>query len=414
MISAEPAHQRTSFPGILFAGLFVFPSLVMVALGQSSMAVGLVVYVALVIVYVVADSLIFRPSSQVPRLPAACVVLVLAVLLFVIGHSSWLFLTQADFQSSRFTGSYLTLMFLGAGAIAYLNRLLTLEPSRISSLVDQAIWFMIVNALIGLGGFDFFKYSSVKPIGVFSEPSHFGLALAPLLAYACANESRHYQFKLLFFFAWAVWIQNMTTLLVVILCFLINVRGRFSSLAILTIIVGAFATIDAEYFITRILVSTDSDNLSVVVLLSGWETAAAMFSASNGWGGGFQQFGFIGPIGELGERVSQMTGESINRYDGGSTAAKLVGEFGVFGIAGLLTVIVLSTKAFFRLRAASRSGESGAILFSLGSVYTLIIELFARGVGYFSPTLFLGACSIILLVGARDRAVSRQLRSDVA
>lgn len=414
MIGAEPADRRRPFPGALFAGLFILPSLAMVALGQSSMAAGLVFYVALVLMYATINALLSRSTSEGSHLPTASVLWILVVLSFILGHSSWLFVTEADFQASRFIGSYLTLMFLSAGAVAYLNQLLTLESSRVSTLVDRAIWFMMVNALIGLAGADLFKYASVKPIGVFSEPSHFGLALAPLLAYACANESRHYQLKLLFFFAWAVWIQNMTTLLVVILCFLINVRGRFSSFAILAIIVGAFATIDAEYFITRILVSTDSDNLSVVVLLSGWETAAAMFSASNGWGGGFQQFGFVGPIGELGERVSQMTGESINRYDGGSTAAKLVGEFGVFGIAVLLTVIVLSAKAFFRLRAARRSGESGAILFSLGSVYTLIIELFARGVGYFSPTLFLGACSIILLVGARDRAASRQLRSDVA
>ena len=371
----------------------------MVSLGQSSMAFGLLAYIGCLVAYDVADRLLFRPTGSPTPISAKVSWRAAVLLIFIAGHSGWLFLSSPDFQLSRFIGSYFFLLVLAVGSIVYLPRLASLTMEAISTRVDRVLWFMALNALIGLTGVALFKYGSVKPIGVFSEPSHFGLALAPLLAYVSAIRSRGYQWKLAFFFAWAVWIQNLTTLLVVAACLLVSLRGRLSSVAMLFLAAFALLLIDLEYFITRLLISTESDNLSVVVLLSGWETALTMLASSSGWGGGFQQFGFLGAVGELTERVAQMTGESINRYDGGSTAAKLVGEFGVFGILGLVLVLVMSFKAFLRLRKSEQGGQSGSALFLSASLYTLPIELFARGVGYFSPTLFLGVCAALMAFG---------------
>jgi len=52
-----------------------------------------------------------------------------------------------------------------------------------------------------------------------------------------------------------------------------------------------------------------------------------------------------------------------------------------------------------RLRKSEQGGQSGSALFLSASLYTLPIELFARGVGYFSPTLFLGVCAALIAFG---------------
>jgi O-antigen ligase len=200
---------------------------------------------------------------------------------------------------------------------------------------------------------------------------------------------------------WGLVIENLTTLVAVILSLLITVRFAISKNAFITIIVISVFTavsvqvIDTDYFLSRLEISNESNNLSVLVLLQGWETSVEMIKMTGAWGVGFQQFGFIDVSGEIIEKIANLGEEGLNKLDGGSMAAKITGEFGVLGLAAIFMIVIQAFRAYLRLKSAKLNDCSGGQILLSASLFTYVIELFARGVGYFSPTGFLVLCALI-------------------
>lgn len=397
MSNIAPAPKSVSL-ALLFNALLFVPSLIMVAFGQSSMAMGLLLCLAALCTYlfVVPSRARWAGGSRLRS-----VIFFFALLAILLIHSSWPMINRSNFQLGRFFGSYLIVLIMCVAALGYAGRLISAPAADVSRWVNQALWFLVLNAIVGLSGFKLFLHTTYKPVGVFLEPSHFALVLAPLLAYICAIEARNHRWMLIFFFAWGLVIENMTTLLVVIFCFLINIKFSIAintfvsaALALLLAIFGSNA-IDIDYFLSRLVISRDSDNLSVLVLLQGWEYALMMLEQSKGWGAGFQQFGFSGATTAISEIIANMGEEGLNQFDGGSTAAKVVGEFGVFGLLGIFIICMLAGRAYHQLRLTSRNGNSGGLILLSACLYTYIIELFVRGTGYFSPTSFLVLCALV-------------------
>ena len=112
----------------------------MVSLGQSSMAFGLLAYIGCLVAYDLADRLLFRPNGSAIPISAKVSWRAAVLLIFIAGHSGWLFLSSPDFQLSRFIGSYFFLLVLAVGSIVYLPRLASLTMEAISNRVDRALW----------------------------------------------------------------------------------------------------------------------------------------------------------------------------------------------------------------------------------------------------------------------------------
>ena len=387
-----------------FYALLLVPSLVMVALRQSSMAAGLTLYLVCLNGYLAANSMSAKAGGKRYSFIWQRALFLITLLAFLLLHALWPMTTNATFQVARFFGSYLVMALMCFGALGLAKHIHSAPPSEVSRWVSVALWLLTINALVGLTGFKPFPQATIKPIGIFAEPSHLAMVLAPLLAYTCAIEARHHRSLLAFFFAWGVAIENLTTLVVVVLCFLITFRLSVSRVALVMFAAAGLFFVDVEYFASRLLISGDSDNISVLVLLQGWETATLMFEKTGGWGSGFQQFGFSNVAGEIADKLSAFGEDNLNQFDGGSTAAKIIGEFGIFGLVGLAVVVVLVAGAFLRLRAARQTGDNGGGLLLAASLYSFLIELFARGVGYFSPTFFLALSALVGIICFNNQA----------
>ena len=85
----------------------------------------------------------------------------------------------------------------------------------------------------------------------------------------------------------------------------------------LTVVVSISAMLlatfgDIDYFVGRAVLSADSDNTSVLVLLQGWETARMSIERTHGWGAGFQQFGVTNFGGEIADMGSVQQGAGIH------------------------------------------------------------------------------------------------------
>jgi hypothetical protein len=119
-----------------------------------------------------------------------------------------------------------------------------------------------------------------------------------------------------------------------------------------------------------------------------------MFSAllsTNGIGIGFQNFGNE-PAGDASLTLSILTESGLNRSDGGFLLAKFIGEFGIIGVFAMFFLLLISISSGFALRKRVLGNLSTSDLtnpFPLCILYTIVIEFLIRGIGYFSPMLFL-------------------------
>jgi len=118
-----------------------------------------------------------------------------------------------------------------------------------------------------------------------------------------------------------------------------------------------------------------------------------------GFGIGFQQLGFIGKDGEVMVNIIHATlGKKLCLLDGGTVAAKLVNEFGIFAIAALSLYVIYAIKYSIRLRELSifqRSFRDAINVFYFSIFIMFGIDLFFRGTGYFSASAFLFIASMI-------------------
>jgi hypothetical protein len=409
--TGAPTGQRIG-PEWLFHALLFLPSLVMVGLRQSSMAAGLLLYLVLLCLYLLAQNA--HKPWQMSVASLRPIVLTAAFLLgFVFFHAWALLGVGVQFNAGRFFGGFFVFLGMVLGAACVAECLVRLPAGLLDVWVRRALWFMLANALLGLLGVPLFAHTTHKPVGMFSEPSHFALVLGPLLAYVCALRLRHHGAILVAAFLWGLLVQNMTTVVLVLLCGAL-VFGLNWRMVLVPVVLGTVAvSLDVEYFLARVMISGDSDNQSVLVLLQGWESAFILMDKTHGWGAGFQQFGFVDAVGDIGARISSSGEDGLNKFDGGSTAAKLVGEFGGFGIVVLVAYLLYFLRALLLLRRARvrpSAANPGDVLLT-ACLYVFIVELFVRGVGYFSPTLFLALAAAMRLPAAWGQVFRHRRRA---
>lgn len=148
-----------------------------------------------------------------------------------------------------------------------------------------------------------------------------------------------------------------------------------------------------SYYIDRLNISIYSNNLSVLVWISGWERAFNSLFQSVGFGVGFQRMGFVGDKGIAMQNIFEiMNGQYINLYDGGSLAPKLVNELGFLGVFIVISYVVYLMKVLNFLKSNKKKRK---IDFFLSFIFIMFsIQMFFRGVGYFAPTTIFFSSSV--------------------
>jgi hypothetical protein len=294
----------------------------------------------------------------------------------------------------------LLLMVFSARLLA--NFLERLQKAQIGKAVLGLLVLMIgvaVMAVVSPGPLG--ENATQKPVFPFAEPSHFALSFIPIVIYVCVTGKKYLSYGV---FAISVVIalvlQNLTLVAGCLLTALIIFRMR--SLAVIAFLCGltfSFASLDYSYYFERISFSSSSENLSVLVFLQGWQLIGEAIYQTFGWGIGFQQLGISPTQVSSATRIFELVHRDSNLTDGGFVLSKLVSEFGVFGVLLSLVFIRCSIASFFELKAlmAGRVECDPAVMVAHSVLLGYLVELFVRGMGYFTSTgLFLMAALYVL------------------
>lgn len=377
------------FPYKLFVCLLVLlvlPSFLFVATAQSSLAFGLLVS---------SFFLILTLWRGVLSVSLASILSFLALFFFILIDS---------FSS-----------FYSFGVLKPIVSLSIIFPMLVSFLLykelrgrsfDEVVCVLFVLfcflVLIGVVKFfyipDFLGYNlRPKSVFPFSEESHYALALGVVALSLTAGSSFKVGLGVVsILFVLSVLYPSLTLLVFSFLgLFVLSLRYIvffFCSLGV-SLVIASFL-LSHEYFSTR-LDFENSGNLTTLVFVQGVELIRATLSVGLG-GVGFQMLGGPDtPSLDVSESIYIITGRYMNLDDGGFLAAKIISEFGLLGVGLILFYILVLAKSlgeylFCRQCHAHHVPEEWVrkVKLATGAWLALFVEIFLRGYGYFSPTLF--------------------------
>jgi hypothetical protein len=307
-------------------------------IGASSLATGLLIAASTVIFVTILILCIRSRSLHIRRPIARWLVFTLSLIIIHFFLASLLVSIPQDVM--RFITSIAILLMLSVAALIIASSLYKLSQISVRRVVCFILYILIVNAILSITGVDYFGVGTGKPTFLFAEPSHFALIVAPFLIYYVRSRFIGWRWTLLLFVTYAIFIENMTMMMVVLLAVIASFRLGKLGLILPFLLIFIFAFANTEYFISRLLFpSIESD------------------------------------------------GSQFNLFDGGTTAAKILGEFGFIGALFISILIMRAFKAFLILR--HECIPTDLFLFASCVDLGILIELFVRGVGYFSPTIFM-------------------------
>jgi hypothetical protein len=311
-----------------------------------------------------------------------------------------------DVNIVRFTYSLLFIIFLIFTSILVNENIFGNRGYKKNPEI-AIIFLLIFLAMLSVAGIQPDSIESFnKPIFPFTEPSHFAIAIEPFLIWICVTERRKWISMLCIatVFSIGFFLQNLTMLACAFFAAFVSL-STFRLLVISFIAFTAFILTnpDTAYYVDRLTTSNDSNNLSALVYMQGWEMIPDYFSRTYGWGIGFQQLGEIYFTSSASSAINALIGMDLNLNDGSFIISKLCSEFGYFGIIACFIYIFYFFKALIILRMISSGAQAshpGKIL-ALSIFISYFINLFIRESGYFTSSGFLFLASILFLSNSK-------------
>ncbi len=382
------------------------PTSIFYIVGTSSQAPG-IAFVSLAVCIAAVVGLTARPSGGQLTAGLAFIGIVIT---FLLSHGIVASVFQPlEVGRELLSLALLAMMLLGAFILSF-----TAFSFNDASTKRAISLLLLLFILIGLAGVAEIRpieaVYAVRPVFPFTEPSHYALTFTPLLLAFCVSNGRVLRIAaLLIAYVVAYLLQSLSlvvgTTIVAFVC-----------LPAIPLIAGTVAFIltielvDISYFLDRLDLSYDSGNLSVLVYIQGWELAAEAIARTHWWGIGFQQLGF-GPINSpTADIVYRLAGTDTNLKDGGFTLAKILAEFGVFGVMLMAFYTAAMLRCGWLLRTiatGTRNADVGVIL-ALALVAGFGVEAFVRGIGYFSGSAILLLSALFFLQRHRFLRVNRK------
>jgi hypothetical protein len=323
------------------------------------------------------------------------------LIIILLGVS--LHLMMATLQESinvyRTVLSFLPLSFCILGAWAIAEILVSVSEISLEKNLRRVFLLLCVVAFLGAAGL-------LQPLGStysksvfpFSEPSHFAITYAPFLIFVCIRS--HFLIRILFLFAGLIFslsLESLTLLVVFIIVFFLCTKARYWVILALSI-TTIMSFINLDYYIARFDFNDQSQNISSLVYLQGWQLIQESLDKTYGIGLGFQQLGEFGSNVPASLQLELLMGQTMNLKDGGFNLSKLLSEFGVFGGVLLVCYLRITISAVFLLRRVALwdKSQSASLVFAASSIVGYLIEMLFRGAGYFTPTTMLLISSIFL------------------
>lgn len=279
----------------------------------------------------------------------------------------------------RLAYSLISVLIIVFSLAIILNGRIFFMPGR---CLLAAYFLFLIFGFLGVFGVSFVFDEKIKPVFIFSEPSHYAAA-ASIFFISVAYRFRGLVGFLMIFPVIFLAIKLQSLMLVIVAVFMaVTCYPRLccflGALGVLSFFILDFQA-GSSYYLDRL--SLDPDNLSALTLMHGWENALIALKNTGGVGVGFQQLGIYPYTGEMSAKILDATGFPMSLLDGGSLAPKIIAEFGVLGVFFVVYLLYLNFKIFICL---FRNVPLNPLY--VGVFFSLILELFFRGFGYFSVT----------------------------
>jgi hypothetical protein len=356
--------------------------------------------------YLVREDWSSRQSRLDHRLSPT--VLLLAILAFVVAHAAfaWAFL---PFDPKRAGLSIAPLSMIILAGCCLGNMLQDATNQDVDRAIRYCFLFFCLCALGGILGLSPpSAWPTAKPVFPFNEPSYIGVIFTPFLIFCCVRSRGLTRYAI-----WTVGLliaaslENFTLVVGCGLAALAFVRG-IAVFPLLVLAGGAGLVVDLSYYLSRVDFSSDNQNLSALVYIQGWQLIGESLAHSFGWGLGFQQLGLQGTDVPAAELIFAQVQDNLNLFDGGFNLAKLVSEFGVFGLGLSLVFLKLWWRSMRRLRLVATGAEADAAeVFAMSVVAGYFIELFLRGEGgYFTASGLLLIAALWLMTARNKKAAA--------
>ena len=321
----------------------------------------------------------------------------LVILIVVVGSTGLSFLSQPDVDASRSLASVGLLFAFVAGSLCQLFLVSQIEEGRFDDAVRK-VWLILAIAGV-MGVFHISPFSSIhlKAVVFFNEPSHYALSFLPFAAYMSARSSMRWRiFHIAVIVILALALENLTLLVGAGLISLLTLRIK-SFVLMMPLVAVSIVSAGIDYYSSRLDFSQDSTNFSTLVYISGWERAYIAIRDTYGLGLGFQQFGVFGDQGEVSKVIFQFAGSHLNVLDGGTVGAKFIGEFGIIGVIALISYLYFAFRTGIYVKRTIEFHHSSKDLFFACCFLMFSIDIFIRGVAYFSSSGQLFMTSLLWL-----------------
>ncbi len=350
---------------------------------------------ALAAIAVFVGGALFASTRGLPIYVYQCVA---AVLAFSVAHAL-LILAIGPFDMARAFPSLVVLctVIVAAGFIA--NITVGLHDRDVLRAVNVVFVFLLVVGILGaIGIVQPFAEGREKTVFPFTEPAAYALTFTPFLIFKCAMSRPRWRLAyLLAAVLVAIILQNLTLLVGCLLVIGLCYRLRYAAILAAFGLVAVWAT-DIDYYAERLNLADDTRNLSALVYLQGWQIISNALTTGDSIGVGFQQLGLAGQMSDASELIYRLTGDSLNTFDGSFMTAKIIGEFGVFGIIPLFFLVAMIVKCSRQIRRITVGGEpaSNARALGLSLVAAYVCDVFLRTAGYLTATSFLLATGLVI------------------
>ena len=316
--------------------------------------------------------------------------IIILVALVILVHSFIVF-GLMEFDINRAITSLVLLLIVMLSGMSLGRMMREMDQQLLNKVIQGSFFMLCIIGLLPYLNLQLFEqtgnnFGYLKPFFPFAEPSHFALTFLPFILYGCTkNEGYKKYIPIILGFIIGSLMQSMTLLAGCILICLIFLPKKFIVAAIV-LGIFLFPMIDFSYYQARLPVSDEhTSNLSWLVFQQGWELIYESIKSSIGFGIGFQQLGVNTGYekNETSNLINQLAGGYMNILDGGFNLAKIVSEFGFFGALLVCFYIWISLRATLEL---NKKHNTTAQIFSYSILVAYTVELFIRGVGYFSSS----------------------------
>ena len=406
---------------ILVASLFAVPAVIQGATSSTSSSPGFL----LVAISTCTLIGIFNRAKllKLPYLSRQLKVILLALFItqsfrFILADPS-----SIDFQKIFFSFPLVAALLFCAQAFATLLYKIY-HNLKLADFSTNYVFAFILLGICGLLGVRIpGLFLGFKQVVLFSEPSHYVIALTPLLVTSLVLSNRLNKVNIIqiaCLLALSFLLQSVTLISVVVFSVLAHfaihykpAKVRFSLAWLVSAIILAIFSISIvflvsqnQYFLQRLnffnVDPADSSSVSSnISLLMGYQEAYLNLLRTDFLGLGFQQMGILDPTGVFADAVYTANADYTNRYDGSILASKIVSEFGLVGIFLIASYLLYCLKI---IRASRANNVSAIQLFSIGLVLSPIPYLFIRGGGYFGGTVLIGLAGLLVLGCKEDQA----------